>query len=119
MAQETLRQLIRRYRTEKKLTQEALAKELEVSHTFISKIETGEQDPSYTKLAMITHVLEIPWREVLATGELKLPYMYHHGENEKDDDILFMTYDKHYAEFPPRVKLMLYEIGNIIEKYVE
>jgi transcriptional regulator with XRE-family HTH domain len=111
MSQETIGQLIRRTRRQRKMTQKQLAKEVEASDTYISKIETGEQDPSYGKLAMITHVLEIPWKEILATGELKLPYMY-------GDDVLFPAFDKHYAEFHPKVKLMLYEIGNILEKYV-
>jgi transcriptional regulator with XRE-family HTH domain len=117
MAQETLGELIRRLRREKKLTQKELGEKINASDTYVSKIETGNQLPSYTKLGLISQVLQIPWQDMVATGEIQIPNMYK-SDGVSDDDIFFSALDKAYVQYPPKTKLILYEIAGILEKYV-
>lgn len=50
---------LRKYRVQKKLSQEALAHEVELNRTYIGKIERAERNISLKTLAKIAQVLEV------------------------------------------------------------
>lgn len=107
-----LGELIRRRRRESGMSQEKLAKNLNVQHSYISKIETGRNRGSYEKLAAISTILGIPWQEMVDTGEVKIPELNLTGES------VFPYLDEKFKKYHPKVKAMLYEIAPIIEKYL-
>ncbi len=52
--------LLRRYRTDRELTQEELADRAGLHRTYISQIERGVKSPSLRSLEQITDALEMP-----------------------------------------------------------
>jgi len=106
-----LGELIRRRRLEVKMTQAELAKQIGVQHSYISKIERGAQRGSYEKLAAISLILGIPWKEMMKTGQVKIPQMI-------VDDSFFPYVDEAFVKYHPKLKAMLYDIAPILEKYL-
>lgn len=108
----TLGELIRRRRTDLKISQVELAKRIGVkSHTYISKIERGEQRGSYRILARISMELRLPWSLMMRTGEIEMPQL-------NDDSVARTFLNTRFDRFHPVVKEELIEIGDILEKYV-
>lgn len=64
------RQLIRKLRQEKKMSQEALAEKIYCDRTMINKIENGTRNPNIEELYLISDVLGISFEELIA-GKLK------------------------------------------------
>ncbi len=58
-AQETVGNNIKRYRTEKKLTQEQLSEMCSISCDYLSEIERGKRHPSMKRLDVIAEALNI------------------------------------------------------------
>lgn len=56
---------IRKYRTDKNMTQEFLAESLGDTRQSISKWETGSSDPSTTNLIALARVLEVEVKDLL------------------------------------------------------
>lgn len=112
----SLGELIRRRRVEGKMTQAELARLIGVkSHTYISKIENGEQRGSYEKLAKISLALRLDWDEMMKTGEIEIPQLY---GNRPGDDSMFPALDDRFKHYHPKLKMILYEIAPILEKYI-
>lgn len=105
----TLGELIRKRRRELNWTQAELAKRVRVKDSYIAKIETGRQRGSYEVLARISLAMRLPWQLMFETGEIRLPVW-------GIDDSLSPVDDKVFTEFHPKVKSILIEIGNILEK---
>ena len=53
---------IKEFRTELKLTQEALAFKAEVDKTYLNEVENGKRNISVVNLEKIIHALEISYR---------------------------------------------------------
>ena len=58
-------QLIRKKRTEKKITQEALALQCGIDRSYIGRIERGEVNLTVEKLYEIATALEVDMKELL------------------------------------------------------
>lgn len=116
MTEVTLGELIRRRRREVGMMQAALGKLVGVRDTYISKIEVGTQRGSYETLAKIAMALKLPWRDMIATGEVKIPSLVDDLTGRADS--LYPTLDQRFTQFHPKVKGMLYEIGIVLEKFV-
>lgn len=56
--------LVKEKRLEKKLTQDDLAKKAKVSRTMISKIESGQANPSVETAKKIADVLGFKWSKI-------------------------------------------------------
>lgn len=65
----TLGEVIRRYRTECKMTQEFVAESLGVSRQAVSKWESGKADPSTTNLLALAKLFGIEAEELLRQAE--------------------------------------------------
>lgn len=66
-------ELIRRLRQERGLTLRELAGRLNLSHTYLSRIERGEQDPSLDTLASIADALGVSLRDLILDREVQEP----------------------------------------------
>jgi transcriptional regulator with XRE-family HTH domain len=65
-------EVLRRHRKEKKLSQESLAEQADLSSKMISLIERGERTPSITVADAIARGLSVPlWRLVKDADELR------------------------------------------------
>jgi transcriptional regulator with XRE-family HTH domain len=56
----TLGKNVRKYRQQRKLTQEQLAFEAEIDLTYVGKIERGRRNPSLLVMARIADALGVP-----------------------------------------------------------
>ncbi len=61
---------IRRYRTQQKLTQAALAKAIGVAQGYVSDLEAGKRTPRIGRLAKIAEVLGVPPSYLMDTQHL-------------------------------------------------
>jgi len=93
-------------------SQELLAKSIGFQHSYISKIERGEQRGSYRVLAKISQALALPWSTMIKTGEIEIPTI------DDIDEYMYPALDAAFKSFHPKVKEQLMEIGQILEKYV-
>jgi XRE family transcriptional regulator, regulator of sulfur utilization len=67
--QSALGQAIRELRTERGLTQEALASEAEMHPTWISRLESGQHDPAWSTVQRISEALGVSMRELVDRTE--------------------------------------------------
>jgi transcriptional regulator with XRE-family HTH domain len=63
---------IREIRIDQGLSQEAMALEANLHPTYVSGIERGLRNPSFTSLLRLADTLDIPVSEVLARAEASL-----------------------------------------------
>lgn len=68
-AEAALGRAIRHFRTERGLSQEALAERAELHRTYIGGIERGERNPSYRNLLKIAGALGVRGSKLLALAE--------------------------------------------------
>jgi transcriptional regulator with XRE-family HTH domain len=61
--------ILKRYRTERKLSQESLALECGLDRTFISSLERGLRQPSLKSLFKICKVLKVSPSQIIADLE--------------------------------------------------
>jgi len=64
---------LREIRSERQLSQEALAHRAGLDRTYLSGIERGERNPSLESLLKITDALELPLSELAARAERLSP----------------------------------------------
>jgi transcriptional regulator with XRE-family HTH domain len=57
---------VRKYRQQRKLTQEQLAFEAEIDLTYVSGIERGKRNPSLLVMARIADALSVPLTKLLS-----------------------------------------------------
>lgn len=62
---------IRARRNQLGISQEALAEEIGIDRTYLSGVERGERNPSYTNLLRISTALRIPLSELQAAAEAR------------------------------------------------
>lgn len=110
-----LGELIRQRRRDLNMTQEELAKVVEVKHSYISKIETGENRGSYEVLAKIAMALRLDWKEMMNTGDVRVPGWYDFVAGRSDS--LSPILDKHFEAFHPIIKEQLIQIGDMLSQY--
>ncbi len=67
--QTDLGQAIRELRDERGLTQEALANQVEMHPTWISRLESGEHDPAWSTVQRISKALGVSTAELAARAE--------------------------------------------------
>ena len=60
---------IREHRLAKKLSQEQLAFEAEVDRSFLSQVETGDQNVSMGKLLQVAQALDVAVSALIPTGK--------------------------------------------------
>ena len=63
--QKSLGEVIKRYRTQRKMAQEFVAESLGVSRQAVSKWESGASDPSTTNLMALTKLFGVTVEEIL------------------------------------------------------
>ncbi|MBB4664790.1 helix-turn-helix domain-containing protein [Conexibacter arvalis] len=66
-----LGEAIRARRRDLGISQEALADRIGIDRTYLSGIERGERNPSYTNLLRIASALRVPFSELQAAAEAR------------------------------------------------
>jgi transcriptional regulator with XRE-family HTH domain len=66
-----LGEAIRSRRRDLGISQEALADRIGIDRTYLSGIERGERNPSYTNLLRIASALRVPFSELQAAAEAR------------------------------------------------
>lgn len=69
---ERLRELLRKVRTERGITQEELAKKLKVPQSFVSKYESGERRVDLVELRLVCASLGVPLQTLVKRWEASL-----------------------------------------------
>ncbi|RLD17815.1 MAG: transcriptional regulator [Caldiserica bacterium] len=97
----TVGNYIRKYRKERKMTQEELAEKCNLHPTYIAKLETGRQGCSLKTLSKIALALNVPPQALLGPVTKKQLILYNpqreklsmllNKMNEKERNILFIV----------------------------
>lgn len=93
---------IQRARLEKKLTQEKLAEKLDVSVTFLSRIETGSSHVNLKRLNQICEILDITEGEIL------------NGSSNASHSYLSEDFSNLSKNCPPDKLELIYNISKVI-----
>lgn len=88
-------QNIRKLRTEKQMTQKALADQLFVTAQAVSRWENGEVEPSLSTVAEIARIFHVSTDEILGISEMQ--------PNEKTEPETIVRTEYVYKEVPPPV----------------
>lgn len=88
-------QNIRKLRTEKQMTQKALADQLFVTAQAVSRWENGEVEPSLSTVAEIARIFHVSTDEILGISEMQ--------QNEKPEPETIVRTEYVYKEPPPPV----------------
>ena len=105
---ESIGKRIKRYRMDKKLSQEALAEQLNTIHKHISNIETGVRGPSLEMLIMIANVLDVSADDLL-TDNLK------HSSSPVNTELHDLLLDCNNDEKDILIKLVKYAKVLLVE----
>ena len=105
---ESIGKRIKRYRMDKKLSQEALAEQLNTIHKHISNIETGVRGPSLEMLIMIANALDVSADDLL-TDNLK------HSSSPVNTELHDLLLDCNNDEKDILIKLVKYAKVLLVE----
>ena len=105
---ESIGKRIKRYRMDKKLSQEALAEQLNTIHKHISNIETGVRGPSLEMLIMIANTLDVSADDLL-TDNLK------HSSSPVNTELHDLLLDCNNDEKDILIKLVKYAKVLLVE----
>lgn len=93
---------LKKARLEKKLTQEKLSNELDVSIAFLSRIERGSSHISLKRLSQICEILEVSEGSIL------------NGSSQESDDYLVRDFKKILDKCNKVQKKLIYEVAKTI-----
>ncbi|WP_243375505.1 XRE family transcriptional regulator [Geotalea sp. SG265] len=108
----TIGKRIAKKRTDKKITQAALASAVGVTTAFISQIETDVRKPSYALMLKIAHQLQVPLEQILseATEQVDdpvdkllhtlIPRLKPDQKKQMIEYAFMLSGSKHYKDFP-------------------
>ena len=100
---------IKNYRKEAGMTQEELAEKVGITRAYLSEIERGKKDPSYSKVKKISDILGIPIDE-LTGKEVDLEDLpeslekFVERENPPKKDIVMLSNIEYRGNQPKTVK---------------
>ncbi len=83
-SEETLGKVLKKYRTQKGLSQEQLALDADLDRTFISLLERGLRQPSLNTLLQISNALDTKASEIVAQVEIELSKLLNTESNENN-----------------------------------
>ena len=98
---------VRRFRLERKITQEELAFQINTSAAYISNIERGRKKPSLQKLAEIADVLGVTLNDLIYSGSSGYSFS---NSKELNEMISLCT--------PEKQQLLLKNLSAIIETFI-
>lgn len=119
---------LRKYRTEREMTQEELAEKLFVSRQEISKWEKGEANPDLDNLVKLATIFEVSLDElVLAREQSEITktdfdhFLYNHntGEYEKHRSQKITNFYEFVARFWPLVLIIFWGLSYLIYSIVK
>lgn len=83
-SEETFGKVLKKFRTQKGLSQEQLALDADLDRTFISLLERGLRQPSLNTLLQISNALDTKASEIVAQVEIELSKLLNTESNEND-----------------------------------
>ena len=95
---------IKKYRIKSNLTQVELAEKLNVSITFLSRIECGSTHINLRRLAQISNILGISPSEILT------------GCNTESKDYLKLEFSQILDKCSPKQQKLIYELSELVSK---
>lgn len=83
-SEETFGKVLKKFRTQKGLSQEQLALDADLDRTFISLLERGLRQPSLNTLLQISNALDTKASEIVAQVEIELSKLLNTESNKND-----------------------------------
>ena len=84
---EAFAQTLQDARRQARLSQAALANEIQCARSFVSFLETRDHLPSLNTFLVISRALDVPSAELLARLEAKLAMLAVQNETQESDDV--------------------------------